>query len=291
VTIANTVAALSAQEPHRWQVGASPTRRTAMIDGVEIAYDDSGAGLVVIGLHATAHGSRDFELVRPALSRRYRLITLDWPGHGRSGDDHRPFDAIRCGEVLDGIVKQLGLQQAIIIGCSIGGAAAIRYAATHSERVLGLVICNSGGLARIDTVARLFCRMMVGLARAGMAGRPWFQPLFALFCRDILQAASARDQRRRIIAAGAECAKPMADAWTSFAQPEADLRSRAATLACPVLFAWARNDKVVVLSKSRAAIASVPDHELELFEGGHCAFLEAPEEFVARFDRFVARFG
>ncbi len=277
------------QQPlRRWAVGVSENHSVITICGVEIAYEDTGTGQVVIGLHATAHGARDFEHLRHQLKDGYRLITLDWPSHGRSGVDSQPFDAIRCTQILTAFIETLNLDQVVIIGCSIGGAAALRYAHAHPENVLAVVACNAGGLAPIDTIGKLFCRAMMKLAQAGRDGRVWFKPAFTLFCSRVLQTKPARAQRQRIIEAVSECAVPLADAWRSFLQPEADIRALAATLSVPVLYAWARHDRVVALAASLKAIQATPKHELVLLNGGHCAFLEDPVNFALTFSRFIS---
>ena len=76
-------------EPKRFATGASKDCRTVKVDGVELAYDDRGHGFPVVGLHAITHGSRDFEYVVDSLASRWRLITPDWPGQGRSGADEQ----------------------------------------------------------------------------------------------------------------------------------------------------------------------------------------------------------
>lgn len=276
------------QQPlRRWAVGVSKNHSVMTICGVEIAYEDTGTGQVVIGLHATAHGAQDFEHLRHQLTDGYRVITLDWPSHGRSGTDSQPFDAIRCTQILAAFIEKLNLSQVVIIGCSIGGAAALRYAHEHPEKVLAVVACNAGGLAPINAIGRLFCRAMIKLAQAGSQGRAWFKPAFALHCFSVLQTKSARAQRQRIIEAASECAVPLADAWRSFLQPEADIRGLAATLTVPVLYAWARHDRIVALAPSLKAIKQTPKHELVLLNGGHCAFLEDPINFVSVFQGFV----
>ncbi len=272
----------------RATVGASASHRVAVVDGVSLAYDDGGAGPAVVGLHATGHGSRDFERVRPHLERDVRLITVDWPGHGGSSPDTQPFTAARCEALLGGLLDALRIERATVVGCSIGGAAALRFAAHHPGRVRAVVACDPGGLAPVDGTAQAFCGAMASLARAGAAGRWWFSPLFSLFCRQVLTTSEAREQRARIIAQGHECAVPLEQAWESFRTPEADIRALAARVECPVLFAWARSDRIVSLARSRAALSRVPRHELVTFRGGHCAFLEAAADFSAAFGRFHA---
>jgi pimeloyl-ACP methyl ester carboxylesterase len=114
------------------------------------------------------------------------------------------------------------------VGNSIGGAAAIRFAAAHPERVTALVLENPGGLDRTDDlVARIAIRAMIAFFAAGARGAPWFPAAFAAYYRMVLQRAAAAEERRRIVASAREIAPLLRDAWTGFGEPEADLRNLA----------------------------------------------------------------
>jgi pimeloyl-ACP methyl ester carboxylesterase len=274
-------------------IGVQAPHTTVSIDGVSIAYSDEGQGQPVVCLHATAQGGRDYEHIRPMLLSMsgYRIIVVDWPGHGLSSDDHAAFTAQRCEAVLLKFLESLGIERAILIGNSIGGAAALRLAHSHPQRVKAVVACNPGGLAPINVVAKVFCSMMAGVARMGQRRSVFFKPIFWLFCQALLRGASAAQQRQRIVAAGYENARVMEQAWISFMQDSGDIRAMMPGIACPVLFAWAQDDGVVALKASRPAIESVPNHQLALFPGGHCAYLEEPEQFFPEFQNFVQSLG
>ncbi|MBY0280248.1 alpha/beta hydrolase, partial [Candidatus Binatia bacterium] len=100
-------------------------------------------------------------------------------------------------------------------------------------------------------------------------------------------APAAAEQRARIVAAATEMAPRLAEAWRSFGEPDADLREVAASLACPVLVAWARRDRILQLRRSRPAIRRIPGARLELFDGGHAPFLECPDAFAATLREFL----
>ncbi|MCQ8896490.1 alpha/beta hydrolase [Limnobacter humi] len=261
------------------------------VDGVNLAYSDEGLGQPVICLHATAQGGRDFMYLRSKLRSisGIRVIVLDWPGHGRSGDDHEAFSAERCERLLLKFLDQLHIDRPLLIGNSIGGAAALRFAHAHPDRVKAVVACNPGGLAPINWVARIFCSFMARVAVLGRRNSPLFKPIFGLFCRALLRGPAAAEQRKRIIAAGKNNALVMQQAWVSFMQPSGDIRWMMPEIQRPVLFAWAKDDAVVSLKTSKAAIKRVPNHSLQLFSGGHCAYLEAPDEFFTHLCNFLDR--
>jgi len=78
--------------------------------------------------------------------RTRRAIALDFRGHGRS--EALPgslFDVPSFAADIGAVADGLGLQRFVIVGHSLGGAAAIDYAAEHDDRVAGLVLVATPG--------------------------------------------------------------------------------------------------------------------------------------------------
>ncbi len=269
-------------------VGAPSPRRERVIDGVRLAYTDDGTGPVVVCLHAIGHGAGDFAHLRDRLRGQCRVLAVDWPGQGHSGPDAIPASAARYTDLLGALLDAAGIEAAVLVGNSIGGAAAIRYAAAHPGRVRGLVLMNPGGLAPLDWTARLAIAAMVRFFAAGARGARWFPTAFAAYYRLVLQRAPAAAQRRRIVTSAYEIAPVLAQAWESFRHPEADIRALAPGVRCPVLFAWAARDRIVQLGPSLPAIRQFPDACLETFPAGHAPQLETPDAFATRVARFLA---
>lgn len=256
------------------------------VDGVRLAYSRTGRGTAVVCLHAIGHGGRDFDAFARAVADEFEVVCIDWPGQGRSGRDEQAASAARYGELLRGAIAQLKIERPILIGNSIGGAAALIHAASHPVRAL--VLCNSGGLIEVnDRIARA-CNTMSRFFSGGVRRAWWFGTAFwAYYTFLVLPSGAARAQRRRIVAAGYEVAPVLRDAWLSFGKPEADLRAAAAALDVPVWVAWATGDKVIPLSRCLAAIQSMKNVRLTKFRGGHAAFLERPKQFARAFKRFA----
>lgn len=273
----------------REALGAGRGAKRLVACGVEIAYCERGEGPPLVCLHSIAHGARDFAGLQAAFASQRRVIALDWPAHGSSGGDVRPASAHRYAEILAGALDALRIERCVLLGNSIGGAAALEVAAAQPERVAGLVLVDSGGLVPVHAVTRLLTRTMAAFFAAGARGARWYPRAFSAYYGLVLPGAAAREQRERIIAACVESAQTLAEAWRSFGAPEADQRAVAARLRCPVLVAWARSDRVIPLSFARAAIRLIPDVELETFPGGHAPFLECPERFEPVLARFLAR--
>ncbi|RJF86749.1 alpha/beta fold hydrolase [Oleomonas cavernae] len=263
-----------------------------MIDsaGTALAVSRRGRGQPVLCVHATGHGGRDFEgFAERVVPQGFEVIAVDWPGQGSSPADARAASADRYADLLEALVPQLfpDGRRPILLGCSIGGAAAIVFAARRPDLVQALVLADPGGLAPLDRVARLFVGAMVRFFKAGTRGRWWFPRAFAAYYRTVLPAPAAAGQRARIVAAGPQTAPVLAQAWQSFGEAGADIRGLLPRLPMPVFFAWARQDRIVAWGRSRAAVESVKHAQVQHFTGGHAAFLEDPDAFAGAFVAFA----
>lgn len=256
------------------------------IDQVRIAYTRKGQGRPLICLHAIGHGSRDFESFTDLVHHQFEVISLDWPNHGQSGDDHCPPSAIRYAELLVKFLDQLAIQNPIILGNSVSGAVAMLYA--QQKPVSALVLCDSAGLVPINGFVKGICTLFARFFNAGAEGKQWFTRAYRLYYELIvLPSRSAKAQRERIIASGYELAATLRDAWISFGQPNADLRAIATELDVPILCAWASNDRVIPLWMCKSTIRKMHQVQLIQFNAGHSVFLEQPQPFAKQFLEFM----
>lgn len=283
---------VSSDEPQigpRGSVGAEEGSRTAVVDGIRLAYGDDGRGPVIVCLHAVGHGAGDFAAFRARHRDRYRVIAVDWPGQGRSGVDPMPPSGARYAELLVGFLDALSLDRVVLLGNSIGGAAALRVAAMHPERVRAVIACNPGGLVAHGLQKRFFTGALARFFARGARGGRWTRRAFAAMYRGILSEPPAAEQRARIVATWPDVAPLLADAWRSFGQANDDLTQLLPRIACPALITWSTGDRLNPLSFNRPGIARLPHGELATFPGGHSPFLECPERFDPVFARFMER--
>ena len=269
----------------RTALGATRPGKDVVVDGVRLAYDDAGAGPALVCLHAIGHGARDFVPLTERIGAGRRVIALDWPGHGSSADDREPPFAARYEALLAGFLDALGVERATLLGNSIGGAAALRFAAHSPARVQALVLVDPGGLDKGGVLARVVPAAMARFFDAGARGARWYPAAFAAYYRLVLPRASER--RARIVAAARESAAVLAQAWRGFAEPDADVRALAERVCCPTLVAWAKGDRINQLSRCRPALQRFANARLEIFSGGHAPFLEDLDAFAPVLEAFL----
>jgi 4,5:9,10-diseco-3-hydroxy-5,9,17-trioxoandrosta-1(10),2-diene-4-oate hydrolase len=278
-------------EPARHALGAPAPREFVVVDGVSLAVHDSDPTRekpTVVCLHAIGHGGSDYRAFEHAFAAQFRFVVVDWPDQGWSGPDVQPASAARYARLLAGVVEQLALHDVILMGNSIGGAAALMYAARRPDVVRGLVLANPGGLDPGGWLASVFIGALVAHFESGVRGEASYASWFAGYYDDILITSHASAQKHRIIAAAYESAPVLAQAWRSFATAEANLRPLLPSLTMPVLVAWADDDTLIQWQRNQDAVLAIPQAQVVHFHAGHTAFLEDPDAFNAAFSTFVA---
>ncbi|AUH44589.1 alpha/beta fold hydrolase [Streptomyces sp. CMB-StM0423] len=129
-----------------------PTMQETMYDvgGTKIFAAETGDGPPLLLLHGGGPGaSRVSNYVRniAELAEEYRVIVPDMPGYGRSTkgvDGSDPFGYL--ANRIRGLLDELGLDKAHLVGNSYGGAAALRLALDTPGRVDRMVLMGPGGI-------------------------------------------------------------------------------------------------------------------------------------------------
>ena len=129
---------------------ATITERTVRVNGKDIFVAETGAGAPVVLLHGGgpgASGVSNYSRNIDALAENFRVIVPDMPGYGRSAkgvDRTDPFGYL--ADHIRGMLDQLGIERAHLVGNSYGGACALRLALDTPERVDRLVLMGPGGV-------------------------------------------------------------------------------------------------------------------------------------------------
>jgi pimeloyl-ACP methyl ester carboxylesterase len=105
-----------------------------------------GAPLTVLCLHGLTRNAADFEFLARHLSARYRVITADQRGRGKSQWDPDPAH-YRPGTYVDdmfALLDRLAIDRVVLIGTSMGGHMAMMMGASQPARLRGMVLNDIG---------------------------------------------------------------------------------------------------------------------------------------------------
>jgi 3-oxoadipate enol-lactonase len=124
------------------------------VNGVDLHYQQSGAGPDVVLLHAITANMAVWLVSNlvDTLARDFRVTAYDLRGHGLSGAPPTGYTSADMAEDLRGLHDALGLGPTYLIGHSFGGVVAMHAAATYPDLVRGLILSDPyfPGLARLE---------------------------------------------------------------------------------------------------------------------------------------------
>lgn len=109
-------------------------------NGVDIYYEDDGAGQPIVFLHGVLHSLRFFEPQLAGLGSPYRPIAVDFRGHGRSQKTELGHTVAQYARDIHAFIERRDLEDVVLVGWSLGAFVSWDYVDQFStDRVRGLV--------------------------------------------------------------------------------------------------------------------------------------------------------
>ena len=122
--------------------------RYVRINGVNIRYIECGAGHPALLIHGFGEFLESWYFNVGSLSRHCRVYAMDLPGHGLSDKPKIDYSLSSLSRFIIEFTDTMGIEQASLIGHSMGGAVALGVAISSPKRVYKLIAADSGGLAK-----------------------------------------------------------------------------------------------------------------------------------------------
>jgi 4,5:9,10-diseco-3-hydroxy-5,9,17-trioxoandrosta-1(10),2-diene-4-oate hydrolase len=262
---------------------------------MHLHYDEAGAGdsataPPVIMLHGGgpgASGVSNFGPNLPVFAERFRTLLVDQPGFGKS--DKPPVTGSYftfAADALAGLLDQLGIDRVHLVGNSLGGGTAVRFALNYPERAERLVLMAPGGLSlnvfSADPTEGVK-RLMEFAAPPGPS-----REKMAAFLRTLVfdQRLVTDDMigERYATACDPQALAAMASMGASFFDAasfeEGLLWREAQGLRHRVLLIWGREDRVNPIDGALVALKVIRRAQLHVFgRCGHWVQLEQFDEF------------
>jgi sigma-B regulation protein RsbQ len=256
----------------------APAARAASVDGATIHWTSSGSGRqTLILVHGWTCDESSWKEQVPALSKSYRIVTLDLPGHGKSGMP-TAFSMELFARAIEAVRAEAKIDRALLVGHSMGTPVIRRYALMYPERVSGLVIVD--GLVQLP-------------ATAVQPGQPGRGPLPAVtlqtreaMVKGMFGPATTPALQEHILkmmmgAPEATAAGAMAATWDT-----SQLSDQKITVPVLAVFAGTR-----ALATEQAVKTLYPNAEYHTIpETAHFLMMEKPIEFNRMVLRFVEQF-
>jgi len=269
------------------------------VKGIEIAYEDHGAGArPLVLVHGFTGFRHDFATQLEGLARHGRVLAPDLRGHGDSAktDDAASYTLAQLTDDLLGLLDALRIERCDLLGHSMGGMLALRAALRAPERIASLLLMNTapGPLGFVD-LSQLALAARVG-REAGMAA---LAQILRARAKD--DAARGAADRRVEEEWGAERFRAWRSARVAAMDPVAyealgralveqeDLSHRLAEIRCPTEVLVGELDHEF-RAPSEVLARGIPDARLTVLpEAGHQPQHEAPVAWRAAVVAHLAR--
>jgi len=259
----------------------------ATIDGSEIAYEVSGSGPALLLLHAFPLGLSMWDAQVEALSAAHRVVRFDARGFGGSATGGGPLTMERIADDGAALLDHLGIDRAVVGGCSMGGYAAFAFVRRHPQRLAGLVLQDTRAAG--DTAEAKANRATLAakvLAEGAPAAVEAFLPKLVGETTHRERGALVASLRKQILAASPQ---GIANALHGLAA-RADSRETLPTIAVPTLVLVGTEDVLTPAAEATTMAAAIPRARLDVIpEAGHLANLENPAAVNAALLGFLAR--
>ena len=133
------------------KIYGSPQTAYVSALGVQLHYQDTGPSknaIPILFLHGFGASLQTWDTWAQALSEDYRVISVDLPGFGLTGEDPSGiYTDQRSVEVLEAFLKELNIPKVVLVGNSMGGKYAWQFAARYPNQVSKLVLISPDGYA------------------------------------------------------------------------------------------------------------------------------------------------
>lgn len=268
-------------------------------DNAVIHFEETGSGSPLMLLHGFSVTSAYWSKpgVTGRLARRYRVIAPDLRGHGRTHVNGAPlgFDADTMVEDIHALAAALAMERFHLVGHSMGGMVAVRYALRYSPGLLSLTLIGTGSATAFGA----------GDPRLRRQGLELFAQLYERFTWDqlfahlrsipgpLLYHLNFHPERERLWGLLEEISRENdpktlgAFARSFFTDPDPRLEELR-RIQCPTLVLLGDHDKLFISSSAELAREIPQARQVLMSRVGHMTALETPERTSQEILAFLA---
>jgi 3-oxoadipate enol-lactonase len=260
----------------------------ATINGIQLAYDDEGQGTPLVFLHAFPMNRRMWMPQRAALASRYRVIALDLRGHGESDAPLWRYSLDLFAEDLRALLDHLAVQQAVMIGLSMGGYLLFAFHRNYPERIKALVFADTR--AEADKPEQVTWRFQLAQRAHTLGASVVADEMVPKLLASGSQARPELVEQVRAIIHSTPVTGIAGDLMAIAERP--DSTGQLAGIRCPTLVIVGQQDGLTTPDENRRIAEGIAGARLAVIPAaGHLSSLEQPEAFNAALRSFLEALG
>lgn len=230
------------------------------------------------------------------LAQQHRLYLVDLPGHGRTDKPQAPYTLDYYAEFVEQFMQTIGLEQAAVLGHSLGGGVALRLALSYPQRVHKLILMASAALgkeiafpfrlATLPWIGEVLTRPNAFNANTTLQSVFYDPAKIPAHFRDVLLGYGKEPGAHAAILVTLRAG---VNVWGVRDQVLASTVEQLGAIHCPTLILWGKQDAIFPANQGEQAQHAIPHAHLHLFEEcGHNPQVEQRDEFHRQVLTFLA---
>ncbi len=249
------------------------------VNGVQLAYERRGRGTPLVLLHGFPLDHHLWDEVVPYLEDSFDVILPDLRGFGGSTTVDTPYGMDDYAADIAGLLDQLGIPRAAVVGHSMGGYVALAFARLYPERVSGLGLVSSQVLADPPERKEGRFKSAADVAENGIGSV--IEAMAPKFTTDEhLQSIARASMEQQPPAAYIGALKAMAERM--------DSTPLLASFKFPVVIIHGDADSLIPIERAREVKEALPQaHLVEISGAGHIPMMEAKEKTAEALKQLV----
>ena len=124
--------------------------RYADFKKIKVAYTDTGKGRVLVLVHGFLGSHEIWSEFTKKLSKRFRVIAIDLPGHGKTPSIGYYHSMELLAQCVKSVLDHVGVRRYVMAGHSMGGYTTLAFAELYPENISGICLFNSSSYADSD---------------------------------------------------------------------------------------------------------------------------------------------
>jgi pimeloyl-ACP methyl ester carboxylesterase len=249
----------------------------------ELHCSDAGKGEAVLFIHAFPLDGRMWE-PQSDLARDVRVVIPDLRGFGASVSGSFPQSLDEHADDLARLLDRLQIAKATLVGLSLGGYVAFRFAERHGARIARLALCDTRASADTPETRRARDQNVALVENEGVGA------LLDKMLPNLLRKQPAEAVAATVRAIGCSQSKEAVKAALVAMRDRPDSAGMLAKLGIPTAVIVGREDVITPRSESAKMAELVPGSELHVLnDAGHLSNLEAPAAFNAALRTLLRR--
>ena len=258
------------------------------VDSYRIRLQEKGGGFPLLLMHGLGASLEWWQFNVDSLSRKYRVIALDFLGFGYSSREINEYSLSYASKFLISFLDTLEIDKASLVGNSMGGLISLSTALAYPERIEKLVLVDNAGFGReLSFIIRLGSLFPVGELALALRNKFTVNMLLSQLFYDpqklplnlvdsvlrIFNLPHSSKALLRALRSSVDLKGLKRDVWKP-------LQEKINLLSCPTLIIWGHQDKITPVDQAYQGEKLIKEAALYIFDKcGHMPQVERAEEF------------